>query len=83
MNYFLFQIYNNHSLSYFGVRLFNVLPKNIRDHSGSIEFFKNLLDRYLLGLPDQPNVPGYKSMLAASSNSIIDQAQYKKIDSRH
>ena len=66
----------HNSLSRFGSRLFNILPQNIRDFSGSVESFKSRLDKYLLNLPDEPNVPGYKASIAASSNSIIDQIQY-------
>ena len=68
----------HNSLSPFGTRVFNTLPRLIRDFTGSLESFKKMLDCFLQTLPDEPNVPGYKSMLAPSSNSIIDQLQYQK-----
>ena len=66
----------HNSLSRFGVRLFNVIPRNIRDFSGNIETFKKRLDTFLSTIGDEPNLPGYRSMLAPTSNSIIDQLQY-------
>ena len=64
----------HNSISRFGSRLFNVLPQDIRDFKGTIESFKNKLDKYLLKLPDEPKIQGYT--VAASSNSIPDQVQY-------
>ena len=74
-----FKTIQHNSLSNFGIRLFNILPRHIRDFTGSpAESFKKLLDKFLHTIGDEPNVPGYRSMLAPTSNSIIDQLQYIK-----
>ena len=58
-------------------RLFNVMPKKIRDMQGvSLETFKGRLDNWLRTVPDTPNLSGYAGMVAAGSNSLIDQARY-------
>ena len=55
------------------VKLFNALPRSIRDLSGcSIEKFKGRLDRFLLELPDAPLIPGYTASSLAGGNSIVD-----------
>ena len=59
---------------------FNCLPKNIRNLTKiDTMTFKKHLDKLLTSIPDQPNVPGYKKYMAASSNSIIDQIKYRQI----
>ena len=74
-----FKTLQHNSLSWFGVRIFNVLPRYIRDFTGSpADSFKKLLDKFLHTIGDEPNIPGYKSMLAPISNSIIDQLIYIK-----
>ena len=70
------------SISRFGSRLFNILPREIRDLTGiTVENFKTKLDKFILNLPDEPNVMGYKMYIAAGSNSIPDQLQY--VNYRH
>ena len=59
------------SLAVRGSRIFNMLPASLRNESGSFEVFKNHLDAYLSGVPDQPTVPGLAR--AAASNSLLDQ----------
>ena len=67
----------HNSISRFGSRLFDALPRYIRDCTGTtMDTFKAKLDKYLLTLPDEPNIPGYKMSIAAGSNSIPDQIQY-------
>ena len=45
-----------------GARLFNVLPKAIRELTGvSTDSFKHQLDRWLASVPDEPPTPGYPS----------------------
>ena len=39
-----------------GARLFNILPKEIRDMKYHQEDFKEALDEYLSGVPDQPRI---------------------------
>ena len=64
------------SLSRFGSRLFNILPRYIRDHKISLDSFKTILDKYLLAVVDEPNVPGYKMSMAVESNCLIHQIQH-------
>ena len=60
------------SLSVRGARLFNLLPRELRDtFTGSVDQFKSRLDSWLETVPDQPTIPGRPR--AAASNSLIDQ----------
>ena len=60
------------SLSVHGARLFNILPKSLRnENSGDFELFKNHLDIFLAKIPDQPTIPGLGR--AAVTNSLLDQ----------
>ena len=52
-----------------GARLFNVLPRNIREYSGLLTVFKNKLDLYLQTVPDTPHHPHY--YLSTPSNSLL------------
>ena len=55
-------------------KLFNCLPKKLRNLTGvSVDTFKHHLDNLLATLPDQPGVPGYAGSRAAASNSIYHQ----------
>ncbi|XP_057314582.1 uncharacterized protein LOC130655799 [Hydractinia symbiolongicarpus] len=61
------------SLAVQGVRLFNGLPKAIRNLSDcSIDCFKSKLDCFLATVPDEPLIPNYVQFLKANTNSIID-----------
>ena len=58
-------------------RLFNAVHKDIRDIRGvSLRTFKDKLDAWLSRVPDTPKIDGYGAMVAADTNSIIDQANY-------
>ena len=59
------------SLQVKGSKLFNLIPKELRELSGTVEQFKNGLDCWLLEIPDQPTVQGRAR--AANSNSLLDQ----------
>ena len=64
-----------------GPRLFNVLPKNLRNMSGcTTERFKCELDRYLATVPDEPLVPGLTQYRRCDSNSVIDWANSPYLD---
>ena len=64
-------------LSVRGPRLFNCLPKSIRNISGqSLTIFKKHLDKFLVSVPDEPGVTGYCKFRAADSNSLTDQVRY-------
>ena len=67
------------SMAIRGPRLFNELPKYLRNVSSvSSDTFKKKLDRYLAQLPDQPTVDGYYGRRAASSNSLLDVIPHMK-----
>ena len=59
------------SLSVKGAKLFNIIPKDIRDMSGTVPQFKAALDNWLASIPDQPTVSGRQR--AALTNSLLDQ----------
>ena len=63
------------SLSVQGSRLFNLLPKHIRDiDTGTTDQFKMELDSWLESIPDQPTIQGRQR--AGKTNSLIDQVAY-------
>ena len=55
-----------------GARLFNSLPKDIRNHNGSFDSFKGRLDKLLGSIPDKPFLPNYPTQ-NVQSNSVIHQ----------
>ena len=60
------------SLPVKGSKLFNILPREIRDiDSHEADYFKHYLDQYLMMIPDQPTIPGFGR--AAATNSLLDQ----------
>ena len=60
------------SLQVKGARLFNLVPRDLRDMSGvTVDTFKSGLDVWLKNIPDQPTIPGRQR--GALSNSLIDQ----------
>lgn len=65
------------SVSFQGFRLFNILPRYIRDLSSSVEVFKKTLDLYLCEIEDMPRIPGYNTQTRAESNSVHDTAKKK------
>ena len=73
------------SFQYNGPKLFNSLPKYLRNISKvKVEEFKEKLDKYLQQIPDEPNVesltPSACDMFtAAPSNSIVDQSRTNKL----
>ena len=61
------------SLPFMGPRLFNSLPKYLRDLKNcDVTKFKKMLDRFLASVPDEPLIPRYTHMRRIDSNSIID-----------
>ena len=59
------------SLPVKGSKLFNLIPKELRDMHGTVLQFKAGLDKWLATLPDQPTVNG--NQRAAKTNSLLDQ----------
>ena len=66
------QSLQENSITVFGSRLYNSLPKYLRDiESVIIKKFKFALDKFLEFIPDQPKMPNY--VTASGSNSILDK----------
>ena len=66
------QSLQENAITVFGPRLYNSLPKYLRDiESVKTEKFKFELDKFLNTIPDQPKMPNY--VTASGSNSILDQ----------
>ena len=60
------------AITVFWPRLYNSLPKYLRDiESVTTEKFKFEPDKFLELIPDQPKMPNY--VTASGSNSIVDQ----------
>ena len=60
-----------------GVKLFNAMPRRLRNFEESAESFKRSLDTFLIKVRDQPCTPSYHQ--SAPSNNLIDQiAQMKR-----
>ena len=64
------------SIHWEGVRIYNSLPDIIKNFMGSKESMKDMLDRYLDLIPDQPEcqgmIPGGRTLYGRPSNSIAD-----------
>ena len=81
------QSLQENAITVFGPRLYNSLPKYLRDiESGRTEKFIFELDKFLEFIPDQAKIPN--SVTAAGSNSILDklthlraQGIYKVVES--
>ena len=66
------QSLQENALTVLGPRLYNSLPKYLRDiESVKTEKFKFKLDKFLALIPDEPKLPDY--VTAPGSNSILDQ----------
>ena len=55
-----------------GPRLFNTLPKSLRDMTGKPDAFKAALDRFLSTVPDEPLIPGMTLFRRVETNSLLD-----------
>ena len=51
------------SFSVNGPKIFNMMPRNVRDFDGSLHSFKKKLDKYLEVVADEPGVAGGNSLL--------------------
>ena len=61
------------SLPVHGVKLFNSLPKQVRDITSiSVDRFKAALDSFLKQISDEPQIVGYTAYRRADTNSIND-----------
>ena len=75
------------SLSVHGGKLYNLLPREIRDFYGPKDGFKVLLDSFLKDIPDQPLCTElYPAPISSSnnrnSNSLIDWIKYLNMRDR-
>ena len=60
------------SLGVKGAQIFNLLPESIRTlNTDHVDLFKNHLDVFLDGIPDEPTMTGLGR--AAASNSLLHQ----------
>ena len=60
------------SLPVNGAKLFNSLPKQIRDLTViKLDSFKRALDNFLKTVPDHPQLPGYMKFRRAATNSLL------------
>ena len=68
-----------HSFQVHGPMLFNSLPRKLRNMKGCpVEDFKACLDKFLEGVPDEPNVSNLlpratNQVTGKASNSLVDQ----------
>ena len=69
------------SVPVLGARLFNCLPRELREYDGTLETFKSRVDRFLATIPDQPCLPHYYQ--SAASNSIISQLEQMRAERAH
>ena len=75
------------SLSVHGGKLYNLLPREIRDFDRPKDGFKVLLDSFLKDIPDQPLCTGLYTAPTSSSNnrnsnSLIDLIKYLNMRGR-
>ena len=75
------------SLIVHGGKIFNLLPYEIRNWSGSKELFKLKLDTFLARIPDQPASPGLipapvNSITCKNSNALYDWIFHLKLTDR-
>ena len=68
------------SLPVNGAKLFNAMPRSLRNLSGCTkEIFKTKLDKILKEIPDEPQIRTYTSRRRADSNSILDMIKLSSI----
>ena len=63
----------HHSFIRRAPRIFNALPKEIRDSSGNMISIKKNLDKFLTLIPDEPKIPGCFPTNSAVTNRLEDQ----------
>ena len=63
----------DNSLVVKGPKLFNKLPRYLRDFSGNLEEFKKTLDDFLVDIPDQPVLPTAEYAQSVTSNSLLEK----------
>ena len=66
------------SFAVHGPNLFNSIPREIREFTGTMEGFKVKLDLFLKSVPDKPSLPHYAQ--SARSNSLLDQISQQRAE---
>ena len=67
------------SLTIHGQKLFNCLPREIRNTTWcKVETFKAALARVLKCIPNEPQIPGYTAQRRADSNSLLDMIPHAR-----
>ena len=72
------QTIKEESFLVYGPKLFNALPRDLRDFTGNLDTFKSKLDTFLKNIPDKPALPHYRQ--SAASNSLIDQLAQRRVE---
>ena len=72
------QTLKENSFAIHGPRLFNALPREIRDLEGDIDCFKFELDKFLRGIPDKPALPHYAQ--SAAGNGLLEQLAQQRAE---
>ena len=73
------QSLRENSFSVCGPKLFNVMPRHIRDFDGLLTTFKGRLDTFLATVPDKPMTPQYYQ--CSAGNGLIDQLAQMRVES--
>lgn len=64
------------------IRLFSVLPNEVRNALVNAETFERSFDTRLQTVPDEPTINNYATCVAAESNSIMILVRYARSVSR-
>ena len=75
------QTQNDNSFFVKGPKLFNCIPKAIRECNENQDIFKRKLDNFLKNVPDQPSGSGGAYSRQAQTNSLLHQVRYWRADS--
>lgn len=58
-----------------GAKLFNLMPREIREHGGSLDTLKTKIDNFLAKIPDQPQ--GNKYIIPATFRTMAPNKMAK------
>ena len=61
-----------------GPKLFNIMPREVRDFDGTLIAFKNKLDMFLMTIPDKPALPHYAQ--SSAGNSLLEQIAQQRAE---
>ena len=63
-----------------GPKLFNAVPKELREFSGTLCTFKIRLDKFLKSINDKPALPHYAQ--SSTGNCLLEQISQLRVDYR-